>query len=96
LAARRRQTLRLAGSGSYCNAQMTSAQTEKYCSLDPAAARLLEEAIDRLDLSARAHHRIIKVGRTIADLAGTERIEPAHLAEAISYRNIDRRGWDGS
>ncbi len=81
--------------GIHCNAQMSARQVEEYCRLAPAAAALLEGAIDRLALSARAHHRILKVSRTIADLDAADDISPAHLAEAISYRAIDRRGWDG-
>lgn len=81
--------------GVFCNAQMTSGQAERYCRLDASASQLLESAIDRLGLSARAHHRILKVARTIADLDGAADIGSAHLAEAISYRSIDRRGWDG-
>ncbi|MHB0915294.1 MAG: YifB family Mg chelatase-like AAA ATPase [Thermoleophilia bacterium] len=95
VAARRRQARRLEGSDAYCNAQMTPAQTEDGCPLDPEAASLLDEAIDRLGLSARAHHRIIRVARTIGDLEGAAAIAPPHLAEAIGYRSIDRRGWDG-
>jgi magnesium chelatase family protein len=74
---------------------MTPAQTEAFCIMDPDAARMLDEAIDRLGLSARAHNRILKVARTIADLDAADLIAPAHLAEAISYRSIDRKGWDG-
>ena len=95
-AARERQSARLGDSGIFCNAQMDPAQTERGCRLAPAAAQLLENAIDRLALSARAHHRILKVARTIADLDAAGEIGPAHLAEAISYRRIDRKGWDGT
>jgi magnesium chelatase family protein len=73
-----------------CNAEMTSRQMRKYCDLDPPSRRLLLSAIERLGLSARAHDRILKVARTIADLAGTERIEAGHLAEAVQYRALDR------
>ena len=75
---------------------MSSSIVESHCSLEPAAAQLLDGAIDRLALSARAHHRILKVARTIADLDAAAEIGPAHLAEAISYRSIDRKGWDGN
>lgn len=72
------------------NADMNTRQMRKYCELDPPSRRLLVAAIDRLGLSARAHDRILKVARTIADLAGCEQIESAHLAEAVQYRALDR------
>ena len=72
------------------NADMTSRQLRKYCELEPPSKRLLIAAIERLGLSARAHDRILKVARTIADLAGCERIESAHVAEAVQYRALDR------
>jgi magnesium chelatase family protein len=73
-----------------CNAEMSSRQLRKYCELDPPSRRLLIAAIERLGLSARAHDRILKVARTIADLAGLEQIEAGHLAEAVQYRALDR------
>jgi magnesium chelatase family protein len=73
-----------------CNAEMSSRQLRRYCELDPPSRRLLVSAIERLGLSARAHDRVLKVARTIADLAGTERIEAGHLAEAVQYRALDR------
>ena len=79
------------GSGIHCNAQMSSRQTESFCAVDAAGHTLLERVIDRLGMSARAHGRILKVARTIADLAGSEQIEASHLAEAIQYRSLDRR-----
>jgi magnesium chelatase family protein len=72
------------------NADMTPRQMRRYCELDPSSKRLLISAIDRLGLSARAHDRILKVARTIADLTGIERIDSAHVAEAIQYRALDR------
>jgi magnesium chelatase family protein len=73
-----------------CNADMTARHLRRYCELDPPSRRLLVQAIDRLGLSARAHDRILKVSRTIADLSGCERIESGHVAEAVQYRALDR------
>ncbi len=81
--------------GIYCNAQMTSKILHKYASPDEAGLKLLKTAMERLSLSARAYDRILKVARTIADLDATENILPAHLAEAINYRNLDRETWAG-
>jgi magnesium chelatase family protein len=72
------------------NAQMQSQQLRKDCQLDDTSRTLLENAIRKLGLSARAMDRILKVARTIADLADAERIEPSHIAEAIQYRALDR------
>jgi magnesium chelatase family protein len=95
-AARRIQTQRLAGSANvHYNAQMNSKQIRKFCPLDTASKRLLKSAMDRLGLSARAYDRILKVARTIADLAGSEAIRPDFIAEAIQYRSLDREGWLG-
>lgn len=94
-AARRRQLERLTRKHIYCNSQMTSRQTATFCNLSSVARELLESAIEKLGLSARAYQRIMKVALTIADLDKSEEILPAHLAEAISYRSIDRRGWNG-
>src|SRR5688572_28950744 len=73
-----------------CNADMTSRDLRKHCELDQRSRKLLIAAIDRLGLSARAYDRILKVSRTIADLAGVERIESGHVAEAVQYRALDR------
>jgi magnesium chelatase family protein len=73
-----------------CNAQMQSRHFRKWCKLDTASQSLLENAIRRLNLSARASDRILKVSRTIADLSGSEDIQTSHIAEAIQYRIIDR------
>ncbi len=81
--------------GIYCNALMTSRRLKEICLLDSASALLLKTAMERLNLSARAYDRILKVSRTIADLAGTDAIKAEHVAEAIQYRSLDREGWAG-
>jgi magnesium chelatase family protein len=81
--------------GIYCNAQMNNRMVRAICAIDHAGEKLLRGAMERLNLSARAYDRILKVSRTIADLAGCERIRPEHLAEAIQYRSLDREGWAG-
>lgn len=81
--------------GIYCNAQMTSKLISTYAQPDSKGLTLLKNAMERFNLSARAYDRILKVSRTIADLEGSEQILPAHLAEAISYRNLDRENWAG-
>ncbi len=82
-------------SGVYCNAQMTSKMLHKYAAPDTAGLQLLKTAMDRLNLSARAYDRILKVSRTIADLDASPDVLPRHLAEAINYRNLDRETWAG-
>lgn len=88
-AARARQRERFAGEGILCNAQMNANQVRAWCTPEGAAERLLQQAFTRLRLSARAYQRILKVARTIADLAGSERIMEQHYAEAIQYRSLD-------
>src|SRR3989337_207881 len=88
--ARRIQTERFAGKKIYCNGQMTGHYIKKFCGIDDEGKRLLEMAIDRLGLFARAYTRILKVARTIADLENEERIKSHHLSEAIQYRSLDR------
>jgi len=90
-AARALQQKRYAGTGMECNAYIGSKQLEKYCSLDAACEKLMKDAYDRLGLTARSYDRILRVARTIADLAGSESIERLHLAEAIQYRTYDFR-----
>ncbi len=79
----------------YCNAMMPSNMVKKICVINDAGKALLKTAMERLGLSARAYDRILKVSRTVADLAGTEEIKIEHLAEAIQYRSLDREGWAG-
>ena len=81
--------------GIYCNAQMESELLHQYATPDEQGLNLLRTAMTRFNLSARAYDRILKVARTIADLEGSETIKPNHLAEAISYRNLDRESWGG-
>ncbi len=81
--------------GVYCNAQMSSKKLKEICVITQAGANLLKVAMERLNLSARAYDRILKVSRTIADLAGSTDIKVEHLAEAIQYRSLDREGWAG-
>jgi magnesium chelatase family protein len=81
--------------GIYCNAMMETTLIRKYCELDAACQNTIKMAMERLGLSARAYDRILKVSRTVADLAESENILPRHLAEAINYRNLDREGWAG-
>lgn len=81
--------------GVYCNAQMESKLLHQYANPDEKGLNLLRTAMTRLNLSARAYDRILKVARTIADLEASEAIQPNHIAEAISYRNLDRESWGG-
>lgn len=79
--------------GVYCNAQMTSKLLNKFALPDETGLQLMKTAMERLNLSARAYDRILKVSRTIADLDNCEKVQPNHLAEAINYRNLDRETW---
>ena len=82
-----------AGGRPHCNAQMTERMLHEFAEPDAASLDMLRMAMERLKLSARAYSRILKVARTIADLAGSEKIESMHIAEAIGYRNLDRGDW---
>ena len=77
----------------HCNAQMTDRMIHQYCELDAETLNILQTAMERLNLSARAYSRILKVARTIAYLAGSEKVQSMHIAEAIGYRNLDRGDW---
>ena len=92
IAARERQTARYRHERLYCNAQLKPRHIKKYCAVGASAKDLLEQAMTRLGLSARAYGRILRVARTIADLADSSSIEPTHVAEAIQYRSLDRQG----
>ena len=85
-AAREQQRQRFAGTGIASNADMHPPQIRKYCALDEACQALMKTAMRQLQLTARAYHRVLKLSRTIADLAGSEAITQVHLAEALQYR----------
>jgi magnesium chelatase family protein len=93
MAARARQARRFGGRGAVgrSNADMTARTVRRFCPVPPAAERLLALAVERLGLSARAYHRVLKVARTIADLAGADTISAEHVSEAVQYRGLDRR-----
>jgi magnesium chelatase family protein len=93
VAARGRQRERFGASRVFANAQMPPRLIRRHCRLDAEGERLLEQAMTRQGLSARAYDRILKVSRTIADLEGHEEIRPAHVAEAVGYRSLDRTYW---
>ncbi len=79
--------------GIHCNAQMTGRMIHQFAEPDEQGIELLRMAMEKLSLSARAYNRILKVARTIADLAGSEQIKPDHIAEAVGYRTLDRGDW---
>ncbi|MBQ6989127.1 MAG: YifB family Mg chelatase-like AAA ATPase [Alistipes sp.] len=91
--ARRVQAERFVGTGIHTNTMMSSAMLRKFCPLTAESRMLLDRAMERLQLSARAYDRIIKVARTIADLEGAADIAPTHISEAITYRSLDRESW---
>lgn len=91
--AREVQLARFSGEGIFSNSAMSPKQIRTFCQLDDASEALLENAMRRQGLSARAHDRILKVARTIADLTGSENVHAEHLSEAINYRSLDRNYW---
>ena len=90
------QQRRYAGTGVTCNARLTPALLKKYCVLTSEADRLLAAAYERMGLSGRSYDRLLRVARTIADLSGSEMIGADHVAEAIQFRNLDRKYWQVS
>lgn len=95
VAAREIQAQRFVGMNIYSNAQMPGRMVQEVCKIDPAGQILVKKAMEKLQLSARAYDRILKVARTAADLAGSEKILIEHLAEAIHFRSLDRESWAG-
>jgi magnesium chelatase family protein len=93
VSARAIQTQRFAGSHTRYNARMTSRQIRSYCKLDSECQHLLQSSVNDLGLSARAHDKVLRVARTIADLDASDKIEPQHITEAINYRMLDRQLW---
>jgi magnesium chelatase family protein len=91
--ARERQCERLKTEGIFSNAQMSPRLIRRYCRIDAESERMLEAAMARLGLSARAYDRILKVSRTIADLEGSDEMRASHVAEAVGYRSLDRTYW---
>lgn len=89
--ARQRQWQRFQGLPVLCNAHMESSHLRHYCALSKEAKRILVGAMEELKFSARAHDKILKVARTVSDLAGSENIEVEHIAEAVGYRSLDRQ-----
>ena len=92
--ARTAQQKRFAGAAVQANGKMTPPQVREHCRLEGSAENLLELAMEQMGLSARAHDRILRVARTIADLDGQDRIAESHLSEAINYRALDRSYWN--
>jgi magnesium chelatase family protein len=93
LEARARQTERFGPRGPQLNGRMNPRQVRKFCTLKPESMSLLKAALEYLGLSARAHDKVLRVARTIADLEGSDDIKPQHNAEAVGYRSLDRSVW---
>src|SRR5260370_853144 len=91
--ARQAQKQRFGPDSKRLNGRMTSKQLRRHCILDEEGKSLLESAMENLGLSARAHDRILRMARTIADLEGTENLKAGHVSEAINYRSLDRKLW---
>lgn len=91
--ARKIQNERYKEFGIYSNSELTSSLIEKYCKLNDDSKSMLKKAFEKLGLSVRAYHKILKVARTIADLESSENIQTKHVAEAIQYRTLDRKFW---
>jgi magnesium chelatase family protein len=93
ISARERQAARLSSNGIFSNAAMTPRLIRRFCRIDAESETMLESAMTRLGLSARAYDRILKVSRTIADLEGSAEIQSTHVSEAVHYRSLDRTYW---
>ena len=93
LSARRRQKKRFVNSTARTNAQMSTRELREHCHLDDTCHKLLEQSVDRMGLSARAHDKVLRVARTIADVDGADAINADHISEAINYRMLDRQFW---
>lgn len=93
MSARERQKERFAGTNIQFNADMGAGDVEKYCRLGVGELRYMEKMFNNMQLSARAYHRILKVARTIADLADSSEIKEMHLSEAVCYRRMDQKYW---
>lgn len=91
--ARQRQSQRFTGTSTRTNAQMSSRQLRELCPLNETCQKLLEQSVDQLGLSARAHDKVLRVARTIADVDDAEQICAEHISEAINYRMLDRQFW---
>ena len=92
-AARQLQTERYKGTSVRCNARLTPSTLKQFCIMDDRASMMLKTAFEKMGFSARAYDRVLKVSRTIADLDGSEVISVRHIAEAVQYRNLDRKYW---